>query len=141
MTSVFDASVAIKCYVNEAGSDEARAAAAGPDPLVAPDFILVEACNAAWKMVRKGEITVGHAERMLRAMPALFGRLVPAADIAPRALEIAQQLDHPAYDCMYLALAEAEDAVLVSADTRFLRRVRQTEWEVRVRPLQTWPKD
>ena len=57
--------------------------------------------------------------------------LVSAAGLAPRAVAIAGQLDHPVYDCLYLALAEAEQAGLVTADLRFLGKVRTTAWEPR----------
>jgi predicted nucleic acid-binding protein len=39
------------------------------------------------------------------------------------ALRIAISLQHPVYDCFYLALAQAEDCPLVTADQRFLRAV------------------
>jgi predicted nucleic acid-binding protein len=45
---------------------------------------------------------------------------------------IASQLDHPVYDCFYLALAEARDALLVTADRRLLRKLRGTPWVERV---------
>jgi hypothetical protein len=32
-------------------------------------------------------------------------------------------LDHPAYDCVYIAIAEAEELQFVTADTGVLRRV------------------
>ena len=44
-------------------------------------------------------------------------------------------LDHPVYDCLYLALAEAEDARLVTADQRLLTRLRGSAWEELARPL------
>jgi predicted nucleic acid-binding protein len=38
------------------------------------------------------------------------------AGYARRALEVAGRLDHPVYDCLYLALAEAHGAGLATAD-------------------------
>lgn len=49
--------------------------------------------------------------------------LIPASRLAGRALEFAILLEHPAYDCMYLALAELTMRPFVTADTRFLRRL------------------
>jgi predicted nucleic acid-binding protein len=69
---------------------------------------------------------------MLRgARPRFFDALVSATGLAPRAVAIAGQLDHPVYDCFYLALAEAEQADLVTADMRLVGRVRATSWEQR----------
>jgi predicted nucleic acid-binding protein len=42
----------------------------------------------------------------------LFSELVPAATLLPAARRWSQGLDHPAYDCLYLALAEARNARL-----------------------------
>lgn len=52
--------------------------------------------------------------------PSYFERLVPLGDLAGRATEIAIELNHPIYDCFYLALAERERAPIVSADAKLL---------------------
>ena len=46
-------------------------------------------------------------------------------------MAIAGQLDHPVYECLYLALAEAEQADFVTADTRLVGEVQATSWEQR----------
>ena len=40
-----------------------------------------------------------------------------------RATELACQLNHPAYDCFYLALAELLGTSVVTADRRFANKV------------------
>ena len=42
---------------------------------------------------------------------------------ASAAVRIALALDHPDYDCVYIALAEAEELQFVTADTDLLRKV------------------
>ena len=37
------------------------------------------------------------------------------------ALALASHLDHPVYDCLYLALARREAALLLTADQRLLQ--------------------
>jgi predicted nucleic acid-binding protein len=49
----------------------------------------------------------------------LFDRVVPSVQLHREALSLAIALNHPAYDCFYLALAIAEDDVLITADRRF----------------------
>ena len=56
-------------------------------------------------------------------------RSVSATWLAPRAVAIAARPDHPLYNCLYLALAEAEQADLVTADTQLVGKVRATSWE------------
>jgi predicted nucleic acid-binding protein len=53
----------------------------------------------------------------------------------PRALTIARALGHPIYDCVYLALAEAENKPLVTADARFLARLVDSPWRNLAQPL------
>jgi predicted nucleic acid-binding protein len=53
----------------------------------------------------------------------LFPELVPAATLLPAARRWSQRLDHPGCDCLYLALAEARNARLITRDQRLLRRL------------------
>jgi len=48
--------------------------------------------------------------------------------LAARALAIAAAIEHPAYDCFYLALAELRDTRLVTADRRLRSRLVATPW-------------
>jgi predicted nucleic acid-binding protein len=55
--------------------------------------------------------------------------------LASRAFEIAAELRHPVYDCFYLALAEREEASLVTADRRLIGRLAGSRWQTLCRPL------
>ncbi|HEY1798013.1 MAG TPA: type II toxin-antitoxin system VapC family toxin [Stellaceae bacterium] len=68
-------------------------------------------------------------------LPRYFTELVDQVSLAPRAVAIAAELDHPVYDCFYLALAAARDFTFVTADARFLRRLSGTPWAARVQSL------
>jgi predicted nucleic acid-binding protein len=53
----------------------------------APDLIIPETCNTAWKKVRRGDISREQGEAMVRALPLSFDRLAPTAVGArPRAV-------------------------------------------------------
>lgn len=139
MTLVIDASVALKWFVDEDGSAQASALLDGPDLLIAPDLVLAEVGNAAWKAVRGGTM---HPEQFAHAatrLPAAFDELTPLASLSQRAAAIALELDHPVYDCCCLALAEARAAPLVTADRRLLSRVAGTPWEGLVVDLRSMP--
>lgn len=103
MTLVVDASVAIKWFVQESRSDAARAVLDSGEPLVAPDLVVPEACNAAWKKVKRGEISEEQGAAVARVLPMSFDRLTPTAELAPRAFAIGHRFDHPVYDCFCLA--------------------------------------
>ncbi|HZT25395.1 MAG TPA: type II toxin-antitoxin system VapC family toxin [Pseudolabrys sp.] len=122
MTLIVDASIAVKWVADEPGSDHARSIFLA-DECWAPDLILAELGNALWKKQRAKLVSVEQAVAAMRALPARM-RLFENAALAPRAFAIAAELDHPIYDCFYLALAERERCALVSADARLLRKRR-----------------
>ncbi len=135
MKCVVDASVAVKWLVEEPGSAEARLLLAGGDSLLAPELLVPEVCNATWKKHLRKEVSREHALRVVQAVPTLFDLLCSCAPLAERAFEIASELEHPAYDCFYLALAEQESCRLVTDDARLLQRLEDTPWATRVKAL------
>ncbi len=135
MTLVIDASVALKWFLDEMGSMQAQALLAAPDLLIAPDLIVAEICNAGWKAVRAGTMLPEQHDHAASRVAAAFDELVPLASLARRACAISRTLNHPAYDCFYLALSEQRGAVLVTADQRLLQRVDGTEWAARTKRL------
>ena len=135
MSLVVDASVAIKWFVEEIRSDAARAILESGEPLIAPDLVVPEACNAAWKKVRRGELSQEHGAAIARALPMSFDRLITTAELAPRAFSLGHRFDHPLYDCFYLALAEVESAMLVTDDAQVMALARRAGLKGRVRPL------
>lgn len=123
MTLVVDASVALKWVVRERDNDAARALFDLPNPLIAPDWLLVEAASALWRKVKFSELLEIHATRHLEQLPDFFSRLYPSRALAETALDLSFQLKHPVYDCMYLALAIAENCKLVTADLKFAEAI------------------
>jgi predicted nucleic acid-binding protein len=135
MTLVVDASVALKWYLDEPLSEEARGILASDEMLVAPELIVPEVANAAWLRLNKGDISAAQAKMILTELPAAFLALVPETGLAIRALEIATELEHPVYDAFYLATTERWSAPLVTADSRLLAKVAPSPWAKQVRPL------
>jgi predicted nucleic acid-binding protein len=121
---VIDASVAIKWVVEEEGT--AAALALRRQNLSAPDLINAECANILWKKTRLGEFSAEEAAFAARLLAAAEIDLIPTRSLLEAALEIAVGLDHPAYDCLYLALAEERDGRLVTADRRLIRRTEES---------------
>jgi predicted nucleic acid-binding protein len=71
----------------------------------------------------------------VREVAKAFEELVPTSVLKDRALSIAIELRHPAYDCFYLALAERSASPLITADDRLIRRCSDTPFEKLVRSL------
>jgi predicted nucleic acid-binding protein len=88
--------------------------------LIAPELIVPETWNAIWKRVRQGRISPVQARRAIPEIPVWLASTTSLAELFPRAAALSLALDHPIYDCFYLALAEREAAPLVTADDRLL---------------------
>ncbi len=128
-------------WYQEAESEQVARLWQGAKGWIAPDLLIAETGNALWKALRRSEIRPEQAARAMMRLPLLFQSLFPSAPLGPRALEISHVLDHPFYDCLYLALAEREQTALLTADDRLATRVADTPWAGLVRPLTTITPD
>lgn len=137
MTFVVDASVAIKWFIREEDHDRAMRLARRRDELLAPDLIIAEVTNIAWKKHLRGEISEMHARDIARIMKRAipWPRLYSSSSLNEEALRIAIDLRHPVYDCIYLACADMTDSILVTADRRLLAAAAGTPYAAHVRLL------
>jgi len=123
---VVDTSVAIKWVVPEDGvdlePDTGIALSLLERGLITPDLMAVEFGNALWKKVLRQEIGHLQAVEAIAILPTLVS-FVASESFLARAFEIAVELQHPVYDCIFIAVAEAHGIPLVSADRRLVARV------------------
>jgi predicted nucleic acid-binding protein len=136
---VVDASVAIKWYVPEPGSAEAQAILESDRLLLAPDLLVAEIGNILWKRVQRGLNARTDVEEIARTFLAESRvHLVPSAGLMFRALEIANTYGATVYDALYVALAEGDGIVVVTADERLANRLAATPLAPHVRSLSTF---
>ncbi|MDE0060553.1 MAG: type II toxin-antitoxin system VapC family toxin [Defluviicoccus sp.] len=122
---VVDASVVVKWLVDEVHSTEAAELLNGGSTFVAPALVFAEAANALWAMHRRGHVGVDdltEAVETLRTAPISLP--VSMLQLTPASARLADDLDHPVYDCFYLALAVQTQYPVVTADMRFYYKVR-----------------
>jgi predicted nucleic acid-binding protein len=136
---VVDASVAIKWFLPEPLSHEAERLLGGGDALFAPDFLLIEFGNIVWKKVRLGELARSDGDAAVAALRSGPVSLVDTTPLVERALHLAHEIDHPLYDCLYLATAEAVSATVATADRRFFDRCALSTMQSRIAWLADWP--
>lgn len=122
---VIDASVAVKWFLEEDRSREARVFLANDEVLLAPAFLLPELAHALWSAVRGGRTPPQAVPAALTAVRGRFDRLTPDPDLIDEAADLMLGLNHPVYDCLYLALASREKATLVTADERLFAVARR----------------
>jgi predicted nucleic acid-binding protein len=117
---VVDASVAIKWLIDEPLSGQAVRLLDADVPLVAPELIYAEAANAIWAIARRGQIDTAEVHEALDLL-ADAPLTVPSSmrQLMAAAARLAHDLDHPVYDCLYLALALQEQRPVITADRRF----------------------
>ena len=122
---VVDASTVVKWLVTEEFSDEAVRLLESGATLAAPELVFAEAANALWAMRRRGDISpadMAAAVDVLKAAPITVPLSMPR--LAAAATRLAADIDHPAYDCFYLALAIQTGYPVATADMRFHDKVR-----------------
>jgi predicted nucleic acid-binding protein len=124
---VVDASVAFGWFAAIPGAEQAALLLDPPwnQGLLAPDLILVELLNAGWKSLRVGAITDEQFDWLAHRASEPFTQLFASGPLMQRAGHWCRELNHPAYDCLYIALAEQQHATLITADQRLLRKLQE----------------
>jgi predicted nucleic acid-binding protein len=138
MTLVVDANIAVKWFVQQQGTDDARRVQAYRGPLVAPAILIAETTNGLWRHVMNGDIPAISAQAAVAGLAWWFHELVEDQSLAAQALTLAIELGYSSYDCFYLALALSRSAPLVTADKRFINRLSATSYFSNVVHLPDW---
>lgn len=116
--TVVDASIAALWFANEPDHWGAERLLTGRSVLVAPDLMAAEVANVWWKKLRRREMEPADVEQALTNLLALGIDWTPSPALVRPAIRLAADLDHPVYDCLYLALAASRSAALATADER-----------------------
>jgi predicted nucleic acid-binding protein len=132
---ILDASVALAWVLDEAGSGAARTLVQDRQALAAPAFLLLECANVLSFEQRRGQVSHPESVAYFRAIaesPVAWLDDFPLAMVAHR---LALETSHSAYDCIYLAAALAEDAVVATLDQRFAGAAQAAGYGDRIRLL------
>src|SRR4051812_820438 len=118
--AVFDASVVLRAFL--AGAEDARdwvrRAEARQVVVEAPELLFAECVHAVRRSVLAGTVPRNDAESVVRAIGELPFRVRSNRELAIGAMARALTDRLSGYDAFYVVLAEATDAVLVTADRR-----------------------
>jgi predicted nucleic acid-binding protein len=120
---VVDASVVIPCFIPERFSDVAPFWLEAADLVAAPDLLALECANVLWKKARLREISQLQADETLADSVSGTIELKPSLPLTRAALKLGAELDQPIYDCIYVVLAEIENADLATADRVLWQRI------------------
>ncbi len=121
---VIDASVAVKWVVEEPGTQEALALRRAR--LSAPDLLIPECASILWKKHKLGQLRPAEALLAAQLLERADVNLAPMGAQLARATALAIDLDHPACDCFYIALALDKGCAVATADQRLIAKARQS---------------
>lgn len=122
MRLVVDTSVAIKWVSPESGHQAALDLLDSDAEFLAPDLLFAEFANVFRKKIKAGEASIEPAEAGCRQMPGFLSSVIPTLLLFERALQISVEINHPVYDCVFLACAEQNGVRLVTADEKMMQR-------------------
>jgi predicted nucleic acid-binding protein len=135
---VLDASVAVKAYLTEDGTEEATALMVEKTQLFAPELIRVEVTAALCRRVRLGQLDPVDAQVRIDHWLARLGEgllsLTPDHEAIAEAAALAIALRHPVQDCLYLAVARLRGTSMITADRTFFERATPRFPEVTLLP-------
>lgn len=113
-TFVIDASIAIKWVVEEDGTAEALTLRKRGN-VIALELLIAECANILWKKVQRDELNNDEPLLAARLLQAAEIEFLPSRSLLEAATQIAIELKHAAYDCLYLALARTKQAAISGA--------------------------
>jgi predicted nucleic acid-binding protein len=117
---VLDASAVVRLIEGAPQAGALQEAVGQAHLVIAPELMLTEVANALWRLQRSGQLRPDAVQSSLANAAELVDHIEPDRHLQVEALALACHLDHPVYDCVYLALARREAAALLSTDQRLL---------------------
>ena len=139
---IIDASVGIKLFLVEPLSEQTEALFAHlsddfPARFYVPDLFYIECTNILWKYTRRFGYPPRSAQQDAADLIRLPLQIVSTAALIEHALELATLHNITAYDAAYVALSDRLSLPMVTADEALVRRLQQTDLDVRF--LGNWP--
>ncbi len=127
-TFVVDASVGVKLFLEESGSEEAESVFAllGHEPphvIVVPDLFFIECANVFRSRVHRRLMDADKARKSFVILMRLPLQSISSSELAPLALDLALAHGLSVYDATYAALAVRLGAPLVTADGTLARKL------------------
>lgn len=134
---VVDASVLGAAFFEEKGSQRARQFLLEHQCLVAPDLLALEIASLSAKKVWRGLATSDVGTEALKQLPGLLQLLRPGQAEIQQAYDLAAKHHISAYDAIYMTLALARQAKLVTLDDKLVEKAREAGLGDWVRPIST----
>ena len=135
MTPVIDASVAIKWFIWEEGTDAALQLLDRLASFYAPDLFLMEIDSVITKKVRQSEMDISEAFQKRRLFRQLPATLIAYEELDEFAFRLATEFSVTLYDATYIAIAVDYDVTFYTADIRLANGMANTPFDKHVEKL------
>ncbi|MDX2141859.1 MAG: type II toxin-antitoxin system VapC family toxin [Rhodospirillaceae bacterium] len=132
MNLVIDASVAMKWFFLETGTQAALSLQEGSDRLFAPDLLKIEVGNNLVRGIRRGVLKRADADAAMAKLTLPAVDLVETGKLIDDAYTIAAQHGGSLYDATYMALARNLAGQLVTADLQMMAVARKAKVKARL---------
>ena len=129
---VVDASVGIKWFLPEIHSEAASRLSSFKASLHVPAFFHLELGNVLTKRIRRDELAPEEGEAILKELQRVPLQKHSNERLMNPAFALAIQTRRSFYDCLYLALAEAIDGQVVTADRKLYSSLAASRYGTRM---------
>jgi predicted nucleic acid-binding protein len=126
MIIVVDASVAAKWFIAEDNADDVLELLSRPYELHAPDLLFLEVDNVLCKLIRRGLLSDEEGLNIHDRISTFPIRSYPSHNFREEAFHMAVGTKRSIYDCLYLAVAEALDGRMITADRKFFQSLQNS---------------
>jgi predicted nucleic acid-binding protein len=126
MKAVLDASCALAIALHKDETGPIHHTIEDADQVLAPDLLVPEFVNGLWKSYQFNEMNSEVCDRALDFLIQIVDLFVPSVQLYREAFALSRaHKSKAAYDMFYLALAQREDAVLVTRDRTLLAEAKR----------------
>ena len=127
MRVVLDTSVAANIVLQTPAAAGLIAELEQAQLVLAPTLLHSEIANTLWKQVRFGQLGHDDAIGLYHDGIALVDEFVPDQELAIQALSLAVKHQHPAYDMLFVALAQRFGCTLLTVDSKLITIARKID--------------
>ena len=127
MRVVLDTSVAANIVLQTQAAAQLVAELEQAQLVLAPTLLHSEIANTLWKQVRFGQLGHDAAIGLYNDGIALVDEFIPDQDLAVQALSLAVKHQHPAYDMLFVALAQRFGCTLLTVDSKLIAVARKID--------------
>jgi len=118
---ILDASAAVEVALDRGKAREFAKLLGAAGEVLAPELLVPEVVNTVWKYHQFEKLSLIACDRAIELALGLADVLVSCKELHREAFLLARTTQRPAYDAFYLALAQREDAALLTMDAALKR--------------------